>query len=147
MPHLRWCPRVKCWNWGRFGHLKGYKKRGEVSFSHGVMKHFIRAFLQLCSTSDIINLALYESKTPWKKLQHCSPQTNSSNVCTFLAFFFFFPNVFVCKPGINYVLMKEKMYKFSLAVCCCLHCVLRVSQSKAFFFLTALRWTLAVMEE
>lgn len=30
---------------GKDGDLKGYEKRGEVSFSHGVMKHFITAFL------------------------------------------------------------------------------------------------------
>ncbi len=37
-----------------------------MSFSHGVMKHFITAFLWLCSSSDIINLTLCESKTLWK---------------------------------------------------------------------------------
>lgn len=71
---------------GKDGDLKGYKKRGEVSFSHGVMKHFITAFLWLRSSSDIINLTLCESKTLWKKLQHCSLQTSASNICTSRAF-------------------------------------------------------------
>lgn len=31
----------------RFKYVKCYKKRGKVSFSHGVTKHFITAFLEL----------------------------------------------------------------------------------------------------
>ena len=34
------------------------------------------------------------------------------------------PNVFVCKSGINSGFDEKRTYKLSLAVCCCLHCVL-----------------------
>lgn len=68
--YLRGCPRVNCWKlekWRKVQILKGYKKRGEMSFSDGVMKHFITTFLRVCSSSDIINLTLCGSRTLWKK--------------------------------------------------------------------------------
>lgn len=76
-----------------------------------------------------------------KKLQHCSLQTNASNICTFQAF---------CSQMSLYANLGsilfwwKKMYKFSLAVCCCLHCVL-VFNSFIIkgFSLSALCWTLS----
>lgn len=76
-----------------------------------------------------------------KKLQHCSLQTNASNICTFQAF---------CSQMSLYANLGsilfwwKKTYKFSLAVCCCLHCVL-VFNSFIIkgFSLSALCWTLS----
>lgn len=48
------------------GDLRSSMRRGEVSFSHRVMEHFITAFFWLGSSSDIINPALCESKSLWR---------------------------------------------------------------------------------
>lgn len=103
--YLRGCTRVNGWN-GKDGDLKGYKKRGEVSFSHRVMKHFITAFFWLCSSSDIINFALCDRKTLWKNSNTAvfkqMPQTliHPQAFCSQI--------IFVCKSGINSLLMRGK---------------------------------------
>lgn len=48
------------------GDLRSSMQRGEVSFSHRVMEHFITAFFWLGSSSDIINPTLCESKSLWR---------------------------------------------------------------------------------
>lgn len=104
---------------GKDGDLKGYKKRGEVSFSHRVMKHFITAFLWLCSSSDIINLTLCESKTLWK---NCNTAVFKETLQTFAHSKCFVAKC-LCMQILDQFCFDERK-RTSLEVCCCLHSVL-----------------------
>lgn len=120
------------------GDLTGYMRRGKVAVSHNVMKHFIPVFFWHCTSYDIINPVLCESKSQWK-IQNCitSLQTNASTICTFQAFC----SQMTSQANLRSILFLMNM--FSL-VCCCLQCVLLLCSFviKGFSF-TALCWTLS----
>lgn len=125
--YLRGYPRVNGWN-GKDGDLKGYKKRGEVSFSHGVMKHFITAFFPppdsaaplTLSTSHFVTAKLCERR----KKKTCNTAVFKQTPQTLV-----FSQHFVTKLSLyanlgSILFWWKKKQQFSLAVCCCLHCVL-----------------------
>lgn len=110
---LKGCSRVNCLKCERRKGMEIWRvtRRVEMSFSHGVMKHFITDLLWLCISSDIINLTLCESKTLWKNrntavLKH-SNQFVAKCRCMLIRDQFSF--------------WWKKTYEFSVAVCCCLH--------------------------
>lgn len=88
------------------------------------MRYLITAFFWLCSSSDIINPTLCENKYPWKKMQYSNLQTKASDI-SHAHSKHFVAKLLLMAIWDQFCFWWKKMYKFSLAVYFCLHCVLK----------------------
>lgn len=123
--YLKWCSRVNSWKWERWGKMEIWRvTRREVRcpLVTGLWSILSQLFSDFAapltlSTSHFVKAKLCEKNCNTAVFKR-APQT-FAHPEHFVAL-----NVFVCESGINSGFDEKRTYKSSLAVCCCLHCVL-----------------------